>query len=106
MPREPDPLAELLEGLWRWGTRRALPALREALRAETRRWEGRTEGDPAAARVHGVFRTLLEMVEELSPPSSPAPEQEPRATSEAKEVRSRPGAKLTRRPGRWNTRAQ
>ena len=116
MPRDPDPLVEIakaIEHLIRAGEavlERMLPPLRAAVRAETKRWEKRASDDPdaAAARVHEVFRTLLEILEDLEPDSGPvSPRRASRASSEAKEVRSRPaGAKLTRRRGRWNTRSQ
>jgi hypothetical protein len=105
MAREPDPLLELLRGiehLLRAGEAliaQALPALRDAVATETKRWEARAGEDAAAARVYQVFRALLEILE--------ASESDTPPSSEAKEVRSRPrGTKLTRRRDRWNTRAQ
>ena len=55
---------EELRPLWEWGKRHALAPLREAVRAEARRWEARAIDDPAAARVHEIFQTLLEILEE------------------------------------------
>jgi hypothetical protein len=40
-----------------------LEALREALRAEVRRWEARADGDPAAARVRDLFAAVLAVLE-------------------------------------------
>jgi hypothetical protein len=57
-------------GLWEWGKRYALPALRDAIRVETHRWEVRAAQDAEAARVYEVFRTLLEILE---PPVSRSP---------------------------------
>jgi hypothetical protein len=59
----PDPLEDL-RTLWEWGKRHALVPLRHAVRGEARRWEARAIDDPAAARVHEVFQTLLEILEE------------------------------------------
>jgi hypothetical protein len=41
----------------------SLEALREALRAEVRRWDGRANGDPAAARVRDLFAAILAVLE-------------------------------------------
>jgi hypothetical protein len=41
----------------------ALQSLREALRAEVRRWDARSHGDPAAARVRDLFAAILEVIE-------------------------------------------
>jgi hypothetical protein len=61
--------------LWEWGKRYVLEPLRDAVRQESHRWEARSVGDPAAARVHEVFRTLLEILEEA--PEEPSLERDP-----------------------------
>jgi hypothetical protein len=60
---QPDPLEDL-RLLWEWGKRHALVPLRDAVREEARRWEARAVDDAAAARVHEIFQTLLEILEE------------------------------------------
>jgi hypothetical protein len=77
MPRERRPLLHLARGideLMRAGTEGievlieglgspGLESLREALRAEVRRWDARADGDPAAARVRDLFAALLDVIE-------------------------------------------
>ncbi len=113
MPRDPDPLVEIakaIEHLVRAGEGvlgLLLPPVRAAVQAETKRWEKRAIDDPAAARVHEVFRALLEILQDLEAGSGSGPSpRNPCSSEEAKEVRSQRGAKLTRRRGRWNTRPQ
>ncbi len=113
MSRDPDPLVEIakaIEHLVRAGEGvlgRVLEPFRAAVEAETRRWEKRAIEDPAAARVHEFFRTLLEVLQDLERDSGSAPSPRDTRPGEAKEVRSPPaGARLTRRRGRWNTRPQ
>ncbi len=114
MSRDPDPLVEIakaIEHLVRAGEGvlgRVLEPFRAAVQAETKRWEKRAIDDPAAARVHEVFRTLLEVLQDLERDSGSAPPpRDTRSAGEAKEVRSPPvGARLTRRRGGWNTRPQ
>ena len=114
MSRDPDPLAEIakaIEHLVRAGEGvlgRVLEPFRAAVQKETKRWEKRAIEDPAAARVHEFFRTLLEVLQDLERDSgsSPSP-RDAGPPGEAKEVRSPPaGARLTRRRDRWNTRPQ
>ena len=70
MSRDPDPLVEItkaIEHLVRAGEGllgQVLGPFRAAVQAETKRWAKRAVDDPAAARVHEVFRTLLEILQD------------------------------------------
>ena len=62
---------ELADQIGDWLTRgeqHAIGALREALRPEVLRWELRAGEDPAARRVHALFRLLLDLVEDAEEP--------------------------------------
>ncbi|MEE8557314.1 MAG: hypothetical protein V3T14_05460 [Myxococcota bacterium] len=62
-------LVRLLEAFLRAAAESAAQ-VQPALRAEAARWKARASDDPAAARVHEVFLTLLEILE---PPEKPDP---------------------------------
>ena len=75
-------LVRVLEAFLRAVTESA-GELQAALRAEAARWEARAPDDPAAARVHEVFLTLLEI---LQLPEKPDP---PPAHSGARRIQRR-----------------
>ena len=96
--RGAEDLGADLRNLWEWGKRYALPTLRVAVRDEVTRWENRALVEPAAARVHEVFRTLLEILDEEpernqeeEPRSQPAPSERRSAPRPSRRGRTREG---------------
>lgn len=71
---DPFGIADRLREATAWGQSHALEPLRAALRKEVARWEGRALIDPAAARVHALVSTLLEILEEPEPVAESEPE--------------------------------